>query len=1078
MTRLPVSSQQNRWFNTENVDDTALTLEQNYNNQKFSSIINNHFGSGVLLESLVPNTIFDSSLVSGLLDGKGVSVQFQPSDQNLGNQLSVSLTNSLAKGKRTVKILIVGLDFQNSLQYDTLIFSTNEVQITSKHYTKVLQLFFNDFIGDPKQSFNLGGRIVITEAQAMTISRDCKMVAQDVEPNIFMRDFYVTGSNTLSNVLTNALPSYNIDTLDITTGYKQLRSIIENDVTSQIGQKFLATTNNIQKITLLMSVTNGINPNDLAWTGDLIISIYPLQSSITCLTDITPSLAINFPPSNTPVAQLSTNYATLLASGVQLNTVPQPVDFIFSNTPVGSGLSIVSGNYYIVTVKRAGSANKCQIQLASGSDRVANSNLALYDGNSWIDVPEEDLWFQVWTDAAKVSDGQAYDQGNGIIIEKTYISPSTGANADYSYNQVQLSNSDTYYAVMQATTLQSGQVQDQRTGNPVNSKQQFVPTLSLINSFALLSLQNSSSPLILGTIADKNVNNYDPSSATLIEYLREYCIVKNEILIKIIDDPTDVRYDTNILSLVTEFLNGNLNGAKFIPNAANQNTFYRISKAELVSMIYGDINGDGVVDENDLLAAQQFIGANLVNIPSKSNYITLTNYFANDNLLTYQIINPITSTVLASGTDGVLVVNPQDNTQAIFTSSSASFTSIANIGSMNIVISNSLSNPQNDGTFIINGLVDAHNISIKKLYYSPDSLMQIYRADITGDMIIDSTDINYISNYVYKANPFPAVSGPGTKVGKNFNVLRISLEQFVDRKDNYTTNYLTRGSNIHVLPDVLVDGYNAGYSVYGQNLLSNPLQFNIVKQLHWYESEVAVSANQKFVPASFNYQTGYNLNNCSLNGITKEEYPPSLSFDPGRNDIFIPNNLVVNYGGELIRPDGYYHKIDMEVGNVVLELPQLSIVAEKTVNIFTDFIADYSGTGYTRLGYPAMKFADCSTVGMNALLNNQVIFSVSMQSSSPQLDGYACSNISGVIVDNRMGIYVEQTTGILHFNFANLYDDIVLQTLSSKIQITAYLKKAGWNNNPIFVSSQKMANILQLTSNTIVCGFDTLVLLS
>src|SRR5580698_9966287 len=100
-------------------------------------------------------------------------------------------------------------------------------------------------------------------------------------------------------------------------------------------------------------------------------------------------------------------------------------------------------------------------------------------------------------------------------------------------------------------------------------------------------------------------------------------MVGNQIVIKVITDPTDgYRYDQNIIELVSELVNGTINGAMITPNVGNPNLFYRIAKAELISNIYGDINGDGIIDENDLLAAQRLIGSNLNIIPTYNQYLS------------------------------------------------------------------------------------------------------------------------------------------------------------------------------------------------------------------------------------------------------------------------------------------------------------------------------------------------------------------------------------------------------------------------------------------------------------------------
>lgn len=258
--RLPISNIQNKWFDSEQVDNDDFNVEQNYNNAAQTGLINNHIGSGVLPTALNPSILFDSSLTSGLLDGMGISTQNQPSDTSFGNQLAIQLTGSLAAGRKTVKVAVIGLDFQSNLQYDTFVFKTNETQYTKHHYTNIATILFNDFVGSSTQSFNLGGRIVISEALPFTLSRDTIMVAQDVEPNLFFRDFFISGFFSLAPMLQAALPLYNVDNLNIKIGYKENQILAANDVTIQIGEKFLATTNNIQKVSLLLSVQNLISP--------------------------------------------------------------------------------------------------------------------------------------------------------------------------------------------------------------------------------------------------------------------------------------------------------------------------------------------------------------------------------------------------------------------------------------------------------------------------------------------------------------------------------------------------------------------------------------------------------------------------------------------------------------------------------------------------------------------------------------------------------------------------------------------------------------------------------------------------
>jgi hypothetical protein len=133
-----------------------------------------------------------------------------------------------------------------------------------------------------------------------------------------------------------------------------------------------------------------------------------------------------------------------------------------------------------------------------------------------------------------------------------------------------------------------------------------------------------------------------------------------------------------------------------------------------------------------------------------------------------------------------------------------------------------------------------------------------------------------------------------------------------------------------------------------------------------------------------------------------------------------------------------------------------------------DFIATTTDngqlTGITKLGFPAMRFADCSLVEPNALSKDQLRFSVSVQSFSPNTSGLSNDGYYGAIVDGKMGVSIDYATGLLTLNFTNLFQDTVLKTLSTKIQINVFLKKGGFNNQPIFIDSTKVQNMLKLIS--------------
>lgn len=1091
--RAPVSVQKPIWYDAQQVDETDLTSEQIANDTIDAAIINNHIGDGVLPENLVDNVLFDSSVAVGFLDGLAIQAQVQPSDTNLGNQLSISLTGSKASGKRQVKVCVIGLDFQSALQYEVFYFSTNEIQTSKKHFAKILILLFNDFIGDPTLSFNLGGRVVISEARPMTLSRDVVMLAQDQQPNLFFRDFFLDFSISqlsLQAMLQAAMPLYNVADLNIFTQPLDELPLLSGDVTTQIGQKFQATTNNIQKVTLLLSARNLIagQQTNLVWTGDIIVSIYPLQTSIDCPTDFLPNLPIDFSPSNIPIAQISFNYNSLLATGTVLDSVPQPVDFVFSDSPIASGNLMTVGQYYAVTMKRSGAASQCDILLAVGKDLVSNSRVTTFTGSLWVDVPDEDLWFRIWTDAAKVSDGQAYDQGHGVIIPKTTIDPTTQASVDNTFGAQKFVGGDVFRAVLAAVTQDSVPVPDQRTGNPVDSRQQYVPQVTLMNTIDITNLEKASEPLILGSISDRNIKFFDPGQSTITAPLYSATLAEDELLIRVVDDPTDtVRFNTLVTGLATALLNGDLISAKIAPDSSSPSIFYRVASARLCSMILGDVDGNGIIDSNDLTLLNSYLGFNFnTGLPPhtvitqthqidgyhttfSNGYQTLIQPFANLFGIHFQLTRISDGYVVADGYDGVLVANPNDPRLAQFTSASINFNTIVGLASYNLVVLNNGSNEADWGGWNIISL-DAVNdvLTIQKIYLTGDTIAQMLRADINGDFAVTNADGYLLNNYIERVPnviappvtyPAPATNAY-TKIGTRFNVIRLRLEEFVDRADDYTVNPNTRAQSVHPPQNIYKsDGYFASHDMY-----HFPAQMVINKQLVWDPSLVVSSAHSKIVPSVFTSEIGFTQNACTVEGVQCNVYPVTQPFDPGRVDFFVPNNLIIGNGGEIQRSDGEFYKVDFEVGTVVLEIPDGLFGSERTIDIMSDFIVDYTGNGATRLGFPSMRFADCSFVTKDAIAKDQIRFSVAVQSFSPNTNGLSTDGYFGAIVDGKMGVSIDFNTGLLTLNFTNLFQDQVMQTLSTKVQVHVFLKKSGFNNAPLFVDSTKVENMLSLIS--------------
>jgi len=145
-------------------------------------------------------------------------------------------------------------------------------------------------------------------------------------------------------------------------------------------------------------------------------------------------------------------------------------------------------------------------------------------------------------------------------------------------------------------------------------------------------------------------------------------------------------------------------------------------------------------------------------------------------------------------------------------------------------------------------------------------------------------------------------------------------------------------------------------------------------------------------------------------------------------------------------------KQDFEIGIVEINMPTSTLV-DSSINVFDAFVAD-RGSGLTSKGYSAMKYADCSSVQPEDLALGRVRFTAVVGSIYAGLDLEVTPQLMSI------GVLVDQDTGMLTFDTNNLQEDNVYLTLTTKIIVTVYLKKAGWNNPQITVSSSQVAGLI------------------
>ncbi len=981
--RLPVTVPYMRFRDGQMVDERDMDFEQTNKLQTQAAITNNFFGSGLLLYSPTRRTLFDSdnltavqqSLVaSNDFDGRGIQPHAQPTDTELGQQLEVTFTGINPTLRKSAKVCIIGLDFEQNTQYEIFEFHKSEIQVGKKHFTHIITLMFNDFKGNKNCSIPLGGSIVIKEAQPMQLSRDAITASQNLEPNLFFRDFKVVDqslgpnpSTTLNLTIQAALgSSYTVDSLHINTNWLNKKYLSVGDIATRYGQKFKAKVSNIQKATLLLGVQRDLTvpaADYFDWSGDIIVSVHALQTSIACPTDTIPDNAIDFQPDPTPLAQIVITQATLAAQGITLTDTVQPVNFVFTNTRIGgyTNTGITSNNYYIVMIQRAGNTATGTLFTETGSNFTDNSTFSEFNGSTWTDDPNQDLWFEIYSDSLKVADGMGYDAGSSISIDKTEVETNTGVTIDYSEDGIGFANNGQdvlNHVVAQSVNELITVVQDDRTGSPVYSQQTTDAEISTVTTTQLSTLTQTEEPIILGCAYD--INN---KSSELLTGSQQYIGLTSGNVFCLVDPPAELKLY-------------NLVGGKFIANTGNVSALkYLIYRTELCVDGYGDLDGDGYVSANDVLRANALVGED--------------------------ITSPITQAKVVAGTIGML---------------------------------------------------------------------ELIRSDVDGDGIISASDVDAI-NGIYTKDPTTVLP-----FGATFERLCIYVENLDGRNDGYhscndgyariynpqpTSVYYTSLS----ASELLWYGYPVPVNIPGNEpaLTTVPfvaVPYSIAIEPSWREQFLKAHYTGRLLPCTFTDLTSTTVYDCAdAVAFSCDDLEKNYSCNGGRNDWFVPDNLIMG-NGQLLGTDGEHHAVDLETNNIILTLPDTAII-NKSLDIFTVFVAEESGSnGFTSYGYPAMKFADCSYVQSNGLTKDQIRFSASIASLNTMTDGYSIDDGYGIIVDELVGLYMNQSTGVLTITSTNIGSDLTSPSENCRLLIQVMIKKAGWKNREIIVTPDELSNLL------------------
>lgn len=589
------------WYDFQRVSKQDLGSEQ-------SSYLNNNaattlaaLGTGVKLSSAIEPVIFDSdnldSTQSGYVavtafDGRGILTNpYTTSDQVEGNQISVTISDARLSGFLNTTVTLFGQTFDDQLIYEHIILTDNGTEVSRTHFKEITNIMFQNLRGntntilDGYGSRNVGGTLVITEASSFKVSRDLIASEQIAQPDMVFRNYKVYDSGKLlETVIQEAIGVANdINDLDINTTGVSTREFAQGAATDIIyGQKFKMKGNNIQKISLLLSVeTAG------TWSGTLVVGIRPLQTSQTYSTEFLPSNEINFDPDTVPIEEIAVSANDILDSGVILTTEPQIVDFLFTSSSIANPAlsNMEEDKYYVITIRRTGSTSTNTIILEESVNSDTEKMLVVFDSSIWTDVPDSTLWYQVWSDSVKVASGAAFDQGSRITVEKTEID-SDGARVQRVEENLVLattSEGSQNYLVVQKTTDFLLPESHPRTGDLIFSTEQDIPLFSTLNPADVVTLIATQPDLLfLAKIIDNNPRSNPAITGTLT-----YPALARGNTIHVINPDSDLLQQNVIGSIIT-------------PNAAKPGLRYRITSQETFDDLYGDVDGDGIIDLNDV----------------------------------------------------------------------------------------------------------------------------------------------------------------------------------------------------------------------------------------------------------------------------------------------------------------------------------------------------------------------------------------------------------------------------------------------------------------------------------------------
>lgn len=947
------------FFDGQRVTEIDLDDEQFYFLNKINNVTVDFHSSGVLdQDRLNRKTLLDISnpgkygenlsapvISAGEYDGRGIYVDVQPSDSYYGNKLEIELTNSEARGRDKVKVLIVGKTF-NSLEQDgdlvveLIEFSKDEIKLTKNYFTKINGIILNNYSGGSGSNeygstsykkLGLSANLVIRESGPLKVFANSINVESVQSPNLEVATFGSSSpTRTLKEEINLLLTSEDvISDLFLDFENNGIVSLAANDpISKSFGQKFLNKSNNIQSIDVFLS-TNGEDN----WTGEIVFSLYELSTDVSASSSENYDRLIDFDPELTPISEVSYDKETLEDLGYKIGVNPTLVNFDFSGSFLANPNmppELSKDKFYAFIISRRGDNSVGDIVLYKGYDRVYRKNELSKPLNPvdkygrqesrfvefdpvvkrYIDDYTSSLWFRVHSSSVEVTEGLFYAASGAAIVLPKFEEYVGNTLVPKSYSNIDLrdlsSGGKNYVVIEEKKSFVDADVHP-RTGNFIFTR---IQDSAEINVYNEQEYNNSGldKSVVLSRVIDSNlrVTEYDEGEFDLPGLINE-----------------DYFY---IINPDSRLITKNLIGKNFVPDTECQcANVYKIVDVECITSYLGDLDNSKKINSSDIINAIDLsgnsLGSEATELKILGGEVSIVDFYKTD--------------VNNDGTiDGIDIDLLEQ----------------ASEGSYNF------SKPKKFNLL---------KIYVESLYEEGEKVIfsdtQSTSSTISGSSEIQITLEDYREGLSVRIGDLVKVSeneqDDGTYIisSKSFDVTTLLLTLTVT-DENLQIPIFNGISNGNFS---IISSKDTNLFVDNLDLLSVPYKnktFSIYQSKTSFSQEkIDLCDMRRYVEFSFIELEDPSCLCVEEECVLEEECEPK-----SKNQKFLPNDLIIS--GDILGEDRLPYHGDYEYSNISFPLPP-GDVSDCKIDLYNVFIkADGPGC-LTSYGYQAMRYSDGTYVG-------------------------------------------------------------------------------------------------------------------